>query len=160
MAATWKGFLTFGMVSIPIQLTPAARSERVSFNQLHSVCNTRIKQPTYCPTCEKFVDRAEIIKGYEHEKDQYLLFSKEELEEIEPESAQTMEILSFVKVEEIDPVYFESSYYAFLDEAGARGYSLLLDTMRTSGYSGIAKVTMHGREHIVIIRARDKGFTL
>jgi len=160
MAATWKGYLTFGLVTIPIYLTPAARSERISFNQLHSVCNTRIKQPTYCPTCEKFVDRSEIIKGYEHEKDQYLLFSKEELEEIEPESAQTMEILSFVKAEEIDPVYFESSYYAFPEEAGARGYNLLLDAMRKTGYSGIAKVTMHGREHIVIIRARDKGFTL
>jgi DNA end-binding protein Ku len=160
MAATWKGYLTFGLVTIPIYLTPAARSERISFNQLHSVCNTRIKQPTYCPTCEKFVDRSEIIKGYEHEKDQYLLFSKEELEEIEPESAQTMEILSFVKADEIDPVYFESSYYAFPEEAGARGYNLLLDAMRKTGYSGIAKVTMHGREHIVIIRARDKGFTL
>ena len=160
MAAAWKGYLTFGLVTIPIYLTPAARSERISFNQLHSVCNSRIKQPTYCPTCEKFVDRSEIIKGYEHEKDQYLLFSKEELEEIEPESAQTMEILSFVKAEEIDPVYFESSYYAFPEEAGARGYNLLLDAMRKTGYSGIAKVTMHGREHIVIIRARDKGFTL
>jgi DNA end-binding protein Ku len=106
------------------------------------------------------LDRSEIIKGYEHEKDQDLLFSKEELEEIEPESAQTMEILSFVKAEEIDPVYFESSYYALPEEAGARGYQLLLDAMRKTGYSGIAKVTMHGREHIVIIRARDKGFTL
>jgi DNA end-binding protein Ku len=160
MASTWSGYLTFGLVTIPIYLTPAARSERISFNQLHSVCNTRIKQPTYCPTCEKFVERSEIIKGYEHEKDQYLLFSKEELEEIEPESAQTMEILSFVKAEEIDPVYFESSYYAFPEEAGTRGYNLLLDAMRKTGYSGVAKVTMHGREHIVIIRARDKGFTL
>jgi DNA end-binding protein Ku len=112
MAATWKGFLTFGMISIPIQLAPAARSERISFNQLHSVCHTCIKHPTYCPTCEKFVDRSEIEKGYEYEKDQYLLFSREELEKIEPESANTMEILSFVEAEEIDPVYFDASYYA------------------------------------------------
>jgi DNA end-binding protein Ku len=160
MAATWKGFLTFGMVSIPIQLTPAARSERISFNQLHSVCHTRIKQPTYCPTCEKFVDRSEIEKGYEYEKDQYLMFTKQELEEIEPESAQTMEILSFVKAEEIDPVYFDSSYYAEPGEGGVRAYNLLLDAMRKTGYSGVAKVTMHGRENIVIIRARDNGFTL
>jgi DNA end-binding protein Ku len=160
MAATWKGFLTFGMISIPIQLTPAARSERISFNQLHSVCHTRIKQPTYCPTCEKFVDRSEIEKGYEYEKDQYLLFSKEELEEIEPESANTMEILSFVKAEEIDPVYFDASYYAEPEEAGVRAYNLLLDAMRKTGYSGIAKVTMHGRENIIVIRARENGFTL
>jgi DNA end-binding protein Ku len=160
MAATWKGYLTFGMISIPIQLTPAARSERISFNQLHSVCHSRIKQPLYCPTCERFVERSEIEKGYEIEKDQYLLFTKEELEEIEPESAQSMEILSFVKTDEIDPIYFDSSYYAEPEEAGAKAYHLLLDAMLKTGYSGVAKVTMHGREHIVIIRARDNGFTL
>ncbi|HXP23607.1 MAG TPA: Ku protein, partial [Candidatus Sulfotelmatobacter sp.] len=116
--------------------------------------------PTYCPTCEKFVDRSEIEKGYEYEKDQYLMFTKQELDEIEPESASTMEILSFVKAEEIDPVYFDSSYYAEPGEGGVRAYNLLLDAMRKTGYSGVAKVTMHGRENIVIIRARDNGFTL
>jgi len=160
VAASWKGFLTFGMISIPIELSPAARSERISFNQLHSVCHTRLKQPLFCPTCEKFVDRSEIQKGYEYEKDQYLLFKPEELDEIEPESAQTMEILSFVKAEEIDPIYFESSYYAKPAEAGVRAYNLLLDAMRKTGYAGIAKVTMHNRENIVIIRARENGLTL
>jgi DNA end-binding protein Ku len=160
MAAAWKGFLAFGLVSIPISLEPAARSERISFNQIHSPCGSRIKQPTYCPTCEKFVDRSEVVKGYEHEKGQYLLFTKEELEEIEPESARTMEILSFVKSEEIDPVYFESSYYAKPDESGVRAYDLLLDAMRKTGYAAIAKVTMFGRENIVIIRALESGFTL
>jgi DNA end-binding protein Ku len=160
MAATWKGYLTFGLISIPIQLSPAARSERISFNQLHSVCHSRLKQPLFCPTCDKFVDRSEVVKGYEYEKDQYLLFSKEELDEIEPESAQSMEILSFVKVDEIDPVYFDSSYYAEPAEAGVRAYNLLVDAMRKTGYAGIAKITMHGRENIVIIRARENGFTL
>jgi DNA end-binding protein Ku len=160
MAAAWKGFLAFGLVSIPISLEPAARSERISFNQIHSPCGSRIKQPTYCPTCEKFVDRSEVVKGYEHEKGQYLLFTKEELEEIEPESARTMEILSFVKSEEIDPVYFESSYYAKPEESGVRAYDLLLDAMRKTGYAAIAKVTMFGREDIVIIRALESGFTL
>lgn len=160
MAASWKGFLTFGMISIPIELSPAARTERISFNQLHSVCQTRLKQPLYCPSCEKFVDRSEIQKGYEYEKDQYLLFKQEELDEIEPESAETMEILSFVKAAEIDPVYFDSSYYAKPAEAGVRAYNLLLDAMRKTGYAGIAKVTMHNRENIVIIRARENGLTL
>src|SRR5580704_6056827 len=148
------------MISIPIELSPAARSERISFNQIHSVCHSRIKQPLYCPTCEKFVDRNEIEKGYEYEKDQYLLFSKEELDEIEPDSAETMEILSFVKAEEIDPVYFDASYYAKPADAGVRAYHLLLDAMRKTGYAGVAKVTMHGRENIVIIRARENGLTL
>jgi DNA end-binding protein Ku len=160
MPAAWKGFLTFGMVSIPIELSPAARSERVSFNQLHSVCHTRLKQPLFCPTCDRFVERSEVEKGYEYEKDQYLLFTKEELEEIEPESARTMEILEFVRLAEVDPVYFDSSYYVAPGEAGTKAYQLLLDAMRKTGYAGIAKVTMHGRENIVIIRARDNGLTL
>lgn len=160
MAASWKGFLTFGMISIPIELSPAARSERISFNQLHAVCHTRLKQPLFCPTCDKFVERSEIEKGYEYEKDQYLLFKQEELDEIEPDSAQAMEILSFVKAAEVDPVYFDASYYAKPAEAGVRAYNLLLDAMRKTGYAGIAKVTMHNRENIVIIRARDNGMTL
>jgi DNA end-binding protein Ku len=160
VAASWKGFLTFGMISIPIELSPAARTERISFNQIHSVCHSRLKQPLYCPTCEKFVERSEIEKGYEYEKDQYLLFTKEELDEIEPESANAMEILSFVKAEEIDPVFFDASYYAKPADAGVRAYHLLLDAMRKTGYAGVAQVTMHGRENIVIIRARDNGLTL
>jgi DNA end-binding protein Ku len=160
MAATWKGFLSFGMISIPISLSPAARTERISFNQLHSVCHTRIKQPQWCPTCEKFVERSEIEKGYEYEEGQYLLFSKEELEEIEPDSAKTMEILQFVKLAEVDPIYFDSSYYAAPKEEGQLAYNLLLDAMRKTGYAALAKVTMSGREHILIIRARDNGLTM
>jgi len=160
MAATWKGFLSFGLLSIPISLSPAARTERISFNQLHSVCHSRIKMPSYCPTCEKFVERSEIEKGYEYEEGQYLLFTKEELEEIEPDSAKTMEIVQFVKVNEIDPVYFDASYYATPKEEGQLAYNLLMDAMRKTGYAALAKVTISNRENIVVIRARDNGMTM
>jgi DNA end-binding protein Ku len=160
MAATWKGSLSFGLVSIPIQLSPAARTERISFNQLHKVCHSRLKQPLFCPTCNRNVERNEIEKGFEYEKDQYLLFNEDELEKIQPESARVMEILEFVKVDEIDPLYFDASYYATPEPAGAKGYRLLLDAMLKSGYAGIAKVTMHGREYIVIIRPRKGGLTI
>ena len=159
-ASTWKGFLSFGLISIPIRLSPAARTERISFNQLHKVCHTRLKQPLFCPTCNRMVERNEVEKGYEYQKDQYLLFTEEELENIEPESARTMEILEFVKIDEIDPLYFDASYYVAPEDAGARAYHLLLEAMQKSGYAGIAKVTMHSRENIVIIRAADKGLTL
>lgn len=158
--STWKGFLSFGLISIPIRLSPAARTERISFNQLHNVCHTRIKMPLFCPTCDRMVERSEIEKGYEYEKDQYLLFTDDELEEAEPESARTMEILEFVKVEEIDPLYFDASYYAAPEAAGAKAYHLLLDAMLESGYAAIAKVTMHSRENIVIIRPRKEGLTI
>jgi DNA end-binding protein Ku len=159
-AASWKGFLSFGLVTIPIRLSPAARTERISFNQLHKVCHTRIKQPQFCPTCQRMIERNEIEKGYEYEKDQYLLFTEEELKAAEPESSRTMEILEFVKMEEVDPLYFDASYYAAPESGGAKAYKLLLEAMLESGYAGIAKVTMYGRENIVIIRAQKNGLTL
>jgi len=160
MAATWKGTISFGLVSIQIQLSPAARTERISFNQLHSVCHTRLKQPLFCPTCNRVIERSEVEKGYEYEKNQYLLFTEEELDKIEPESARTMEILEFVKLDEIDPLYFDASYYATPEPASSKGYKLLLEAMLKSGHAGIAKVTMHSREYIVIIRARKDGLTV
>lgn len=160
MAASWKGFLSFGLVSIPIQLSPAARTERISFNQLHNVCHTRLKQPLFCPTCNRNVERSAIEKGYEYEKDQYLLFTEEELDKVEPESARTMEILEFVKLAEVDPLYFDASYYVAPEAAGVKGYRLLVEAMQKSGYAAIAKVTMHNREYVVIIRPREKGLTL
>jgi DNA end-binding protein Ku len=159
-ASTWKGFLTFGLISIPIRLSPAARTERISFNQLHKACHTRLKQPLFCPTCNRMVERSEIEKGYEYEDGQYVLFTPEELDKVEPESARSMEILEFVKLDEIDPVFFDSSYYAAPEEGGAKAYCLLAEAMQQTGYAGIAKVTMHNRENIVIIRARDNGLTL
>jgi DNA end-binding protein Ku len=106
------------------------------------------------------VNRDEIEKGYEYEKDQYLLFTEEEIEEVQPDSARTMEIIEFVKAEEIDPLYFDASYYVAPDKEGEKAYHLLLETMLESGYAAIAKVTMHNRENIVIIRARKEGLTL
>jgi len=161
MASTvWKGHLTFGLISIPIRLFSAARGERISFNQLHSVCHSRVKQPLFCPTCNRMVERSEIVKGYEYEKDQYVLFSEEELDKIEPVSAHTMEILEFVRADEVDPLYLDASYYVNPEEAGLKAYQLLMKAMTDSGYAAIAKLTMHQREHIVIIRPGSKGLTL
>ena len=161
MATTvWKGHLTFGLISIPVRLTAAARGERISFNQLHKVCHSRLKQPLFCPVCNRNVERSEVEKGYEYEKDQYVLFTEEELDKIEPPSARVMEILSFVKLSEMDPLYFDSSYYLAPEEAGVKAYQLLMKAMEETGYGAIAKLTMHQREHIVIIRPGAKGMTL
>jgi DNA end-binding protein Ku len=159
-SSVWKGYLSFGLLSIPIRLFTAARGDRIGLNQLHEVCHTRIKMPLFCPTCDRKVERNEIIKGYEYEKDQYVLFSDEDLDKIEPESARAMEILEFVKVDEIDPLYYDASYYLTPEEEGKKAYSLLLKAMEDSGYAAIAKVTMHQREHIVVIRPRKEGMTL
>jgi DNA end-binding protein Ku len=158
--SVWKGHITFGLISIPVRLFAAARTERISMNQLHKVCQTRVRQPLFCPTCNRQVERSEIMKGYEYEKDQYVLFDEDELDKIEPPSATTMEILEFVKLEEVDPLYFDASYYVTPEEAGKKAYQLLMMAMEESGYGAIAKLTMHQREHIVVIRPRAKGLTL
>jgi DNA end-binding protein Ku len=161
MATTvWKGHLTFGLISIPVRMFAAARGERISFNQLHKVCHSRLKQPLFCPVCNRNVERSEIVKGYEYEKDQYVLFSEEELDKVEPPSAHVMEILEFVKLDEMDPLYFDASYYIAPEDAGVKAYQLLMKAMEESGYGAIAKLTMHQREHIVIIRPGVQGMTL
>ncbi|HMI52271.1 MAG TPA: Ku protein [Candidatus Saccharimonadales bacterium] len=155
--SVWKGFITFGLLSIPIRLFAAARTDRISLNQLHSVCNSRIKMPLFCPTCDRKVERSEIIKGYEYDKDQYLLFDEKELDDIEPDSSRSLEILEFVKLEEIDPLYFEASYYVAPEEGGQKAYHLLEEALEESGYSAIGKLTMHQREHTVIIRPHKRA---
>jgi DNA end-binding protein Ku len=161
MATTvWKGHLTFGLISMPVRMTTAARGERISFNQLHKECHSRLKQPLFCPVCNRNVERSEIVKGYEYEKDQYVLFNEDELDKIEPTSAKVMEILEFVKLDEMDPLYFDASYYLAPEDAGAKAYQLLMKAMKESGYGAIAKLTMHQREHIVIVRPGTQGMTL
>jgi len=129
-------------------------------NQLHTVCHSRIRQPQFCPTCNRQIERSEIVKGFEYEKDQYVLFTEEELDKLDPPSARTMEILEFVKAEEVDPLYFDASYYATPEDAGKKAYHLLLDAMEESGHDAIAKLYMHQREYIVVIRPRAHGLTL
>src|SRR5260370_20200087 len=156
----WKGQRTFGLVSIPIRLFAAARTERISLNQLHKVCHSRIRQPQFCPTCNRQIERNEIIKGFEYEKDQYVLFTEEELDKLDPPSARTMEILQFVKTDEVDPLYFDASYYTTPEDAGKKAYQLLLEAMEESEHAAIAKLYMHQREYIVVIRPRAHGLTL
>ena len=161
MASTiWKGYITFGLISIPVRLFAAARTDRISFNMLHEPCSTRIKQQLYCPTCDRVVERSEIVKGYEAEKNEYVLITDDDLKNVAPPSSESMEILEFVQLNEIDPLYFDASYYATPEEPGRRAYQLLLETMQKTGYAAMAKVAMHNREYTVVIRPREDGLTL
>jgi DNA end-binding protein Ku len=161
MASTvWKGYISFGLITIPIKLFAAARSERVSFNQIHKVCGGRIKQQTFCPQCNRVVERSELVKGFEVEKDRYVIVDDEEVKAIAPASSDTMEILEFVKAQGIDPIYYDSSYFMVPEEAGKKAYHLLLETMKKSGYSAIAKITMHQREYTTVVRPNEHGLLL
>jgi DNA end-binding protein Ku len=159
-ASAWKGSLSFGLVTIPIRLYPAARPSRVPLHQLHSVCQTRLRQPLYCPHCERIVEHDEIIKGYQNEDGSYTLIEPEEIKKIEPESSRTMEILSFVKRAEVDPLFFDSSYFVVPEGEGKRAYALLLKALEDSERVAIAKITMHQREYTAFIRPYDHGLAL
>jgi DNA end-binding protein Ku len=156
-ASVWKGHLIFGMVSFPIRLFSAARSETVSFNLLHKEDHSRIKQVTYCQLEDKPIPRSETVKGYEYEKDHYVVIDDEDIKKVAPRTAKVMEILEFVKADQVDPIYLESSYYVAPDEGGEKAYALLFTALKDSGYYGVAKVAMHNREHIIVLRPGAKG---
>jgi DNA end-binding protein Ku len=158
MASTvWKGHLTFGLVSFPVKLYSAARSESISFNQLHKADGSRVKQVLYCQAEDKPIPRSEIVKGYEFEKDRYIVIEDEEVKKVAPQSAKVMELLEFVPNDQVDPIYLETSYYLAPDEAGEKPYALLFDALKKSGRVGVAKIAMHNREHIVILRPGKSG---
>jgi len=161
MASTvWRGHLTFGLVSLPVRLYSAARGETVSFNLLHAHDNSRIKQVTYCQAEDKPVPRSELVKGYEYEKDHYVVIDEEDIKKVAPKTAKVMEILEFVKGEQVDAIYLESSYYMAPDQGGEKPYALLFEALRQAQYYAVAKIAMHNREHIVILRPGKKGILL
>jgi DNA end-binding protein Ku len=161
MASTvWKGQLAFGLVSFPVKLFTAARSDGISFNQLHKADGSRVKQVLYCAAEDKPIPRSEIVKGYEYEKDRYVVIEDEDIKKMAPSTAKVMEILEFVKGTEVDPVYYESSYYIAPDDAAEKPYALLFNTLKQTGYVGVAKIAMHNREHIVIFRPGPQGLMM
>jgi DNA end-binding protein Ku len=233
-STVWKGFLTFGLVSIPVKLYRAARPEKVSFRQLHARTGARVRQMLVAPAVDEpeyveeeeeeaaplpsrmtsarpertaaldaapaapaktftatggtapssrsvpfvvppapapppipvsspepqEVRRSELVKGYEYARDQYVTVSKEELAQITPETAREMQMLEFVRLQEVDPIYFETSYYVAPDKGGEKAYSLLYEALRQSEFVGVAQIAMHNREHVVIIRPGRRGITL
>jgi DNA end-binding protein Ku len=161
MASTvWKGYISFGLVSVPVRLYAAAREEHVSFNQIHEVCGSRIKQQIFCPTCNRVVERSELAKGYQVDRDAYVLVSNDELKTLEAASTEAMEITQFVNLSEVDPIYFQSSYYSAPEDPGRRAYALLLQAMEKLNVAAIAKVTLHAREQIVLMRPYHNGIVL
>ncbi|HEV2397231.1 MAG TPA: Ku protein [Candidatus Sulfotelmatobacter sp.] len=159
-SSVWSGHLTFGLISMPVRLFSGARSSGISFNMLHRPDKSRLKQQYICQAEGTVVDRNEIVKGYEFRKDEYIVIEPEEIKKIEPQTAKTMEILEFVKASDVDPVYFESSYYMMPEEAGRRPYALLTKALEESEYVAIAKITMHNREYTVFLRPTEGGLML
>jgi len=155
-----SGTISFGLVSIPVRLYTSASSGNVAFNQLHAECGSRIKQQTFCPTCNKTIDRAELTRGYEFAKDQYVRVTDEELKSMEGEASKIIDIGEFVPLEQVDPIYFEKTYYLGPDKGGEKPYRLLADAMEKAGQVALAKYVMRGKESLVLIRPSQGGLML
>jgi len=159
-AIVWKGFISFGLVSIPVRLFAAARAESIHFHMLHRKDKSRVKEVFYCAEEDKPIQRSDIEKGYEVSKGKYVVVEDEELKKVAPATATTMEILQFVANDEVDPIYLERSYYVGADEKTTKPYALFVAALEASKQHAVAKIAMHNREHIVLIRPSEFGLVL
>jgi len=155
-----SGMISFGLVSIPVKLYTAASSESVSFHLLHAKCGSRIKQQRVCPVDNEVVEREGLVKGYEFAKNQYVRVSDEELKALEGEASQAIEISEFVPLSQVDPIYFERTYYIGPDKGGDKAYRLLSEAMTKAGKVALAKFVMRGKENLVLVRSAQKGLML
>ena len=147
--------ISFGLVAIPIKLYPATQSSYgsgISFNLLHKSCGSRLKQQYICQREEVIVPREDMVKGYEFAKDQYVVFTPDELKSLEERASQTVDITEFVPLDKVDPVYFDKPYYVAPEKGGEKAYHLLAEVMRESGRAALARYAARGKQYLVMIR--------
>ena len=150
--AIWSGSISFGLVNIPVKLFSAVRDREVHFHMLHKDDGQRVKQQLLCPAEDKVVSRTDVVKGYEVADDQYVVVTDDEPEALEPKATRMIEMLDFVKMSEIDPVYFQHPYYLVPEEQSGKAYGLLVTAMREAGRIGVGRLVMRGKEYLAAIR--------
>ena len=157
---TWTGFLKVSLVMVPVRVFPATDSAvAVRFNQLHAECQTRIQQKKWCPTCDRQVDKTEIVKGYEFEKGRYVVMEDDDIAKARPESTRIINLLRFADVASIDPIYVERPYYLAPDgKVAADAFAVLREALR--GKAGIGKLALYGREYLVAVQPRERGLMM
>lgn len=153
--AIWTGVITFGMVSIPVKLFSATENKDISFNQLHKDCMSRIKEQKFCPTCERKIETDEIEKGYEYAKGQYVVITKDDLEKLPLPNKNIVEITAFVKQEDIDPVYYDKSYYLEPEEKAQKPFALFMRAITDKGMTAVASVSLRNKQRLCALRPLD-----
>jgi len=148
----WTGVIGFGMVSIPVKLYAATENRNVSFHQLHSVCQTRIKEVRWCPTCDREIPWEEVQKGFEYSKGDYVMLDDEDLKKLPLPSRDTIDVSSFCTIEEVDPIYFEKHYYLEPEKNGKRPFDLFVKALIDKGMLGIASITLRTKERLCVLR--------
>src|SRR5205823_5865 len=158
--AMWKGAISFGLVTVPVKLYPATEEKTLRFNQLHDEDHGRIKYLRVCAVCGQEVSFDHIVKGYEYEKDRYVVLEDEDFDAVPVESSRAIDIHQFVELEEIDPIYFQKSYYLVPEDTGLKAYTLLRRAMQEDGRVAIAKISLRDKEHLCALRFKDEVFVL
>jgi DNA end-binding protein Ku len=156
----WKGAISFGLVTIPVAVYPATEEKTLRFNQLHETDGGRIRMKRTCSIDGEEVSYDEIVKGYEYEKDKYVILTDDDFDAVPVESSRAIDIVQFVELEQIDPTLYKKSYYLVPDETGAKAYALLREAMSQDDKVGIAKVSFRDKEHLAALRFKDDAFVL
>jgi DNA end-binding protein Ku len=158
--AIWSGTISFSLVAIPVQLVTAVTAGRVSFRMLHAKDNSPLSRTMFCPNEEKIVPPKEIVRGFEIGPEKYIVMTGEELESVSPERSRAIEIIDFIDVNEIDPVYYDRPYYLVPAKGGEKAYSLLVEVLLKTGRAGVAKFVLGEREYPVMVRSTGKALSL
>lgn len=153
MHTMWKGTISFGLVNIPVKMHAATENKDVKLRQLHKECQSPIKYEKTCSVCDREIKNEEIVKAYEYAKNKFVVLDEEDLEELKKEQTEkAVEIIDFVKLEEIDPIYFEKSYFLSPDEGGSKAYGLIHTALKDTGKIGVAKMMIRSKEQLAVIR--------
>lgn len=155
MRPLWKGAVSFGLIYVPVKMYAATEKKDIKFNYLHEKCNTPVQYRKYCPRCETEVAQEEIVRGYEYEKGRYVVMREEDFERLPGEKTRSVDILDFVSLSEIDPVYYDKAYYLAPGEGGQKVYELLKRAMSQSGRVAVARVVIRSKEALAVLRAAD-----
>ncbi len=155
MRPLWKGSISFGLVNIPVKLYLATQKKDISFRNLHVDCHTPIKYHKKCPRCDKQVKDEEIVKGYEYEKDSFVIISDKDLQKIPQANNRSIEILDFINLNEIDPVYFDRTYYLAPEQTGEKAYALLQQVMEATDKIGLANLVIRSKQSLAAVRVYD-----
>jgi len=156
----WSGTISFSLVAIPVQLVKAVEPGRVSFRTLHSKDYSPLARRMFCPKEGEIVPPDEIIRGFEIGPDKYIPITDEELESLSPERSRTIEILEFIDMQEVDPLYYDHPYYIVPSKGGEKSYRLLVEVMRRTNKAGLARFVLHEREYLVAVKSTEGALAL
>ncbi|NLB51652.1 MAG: Ku protein [Syntrophomonadaceae bacterium] len=156
MRTLWKGAVSFGLVNIPIKMYVATENKDLKFKYLHEKCMSPVQYRKYCPNCDREIIPEEIVRGYEYQKGSYVIINEEDLARIPLETTKTIDILDFVQLDQVDPIYFDKTYYLEPSPGGEKAYTLIIEAMKRTNKVAIAKVIIRSKQSLAALRVKDK----